>query len=242
VSAHQARYAIRCEWGAQGLDQFRSECDVLIVIDVLSFSTAVDVGVSRGARIYPYPWKDGTDEDFVHDNRAAVAASIRKARAGVYSLSPTSLLEAPASLRLVLPSPNGGSLCYAARGESVFTACLRNARAVAAAAVERGATFGVIPAGERWIGGALRPALEDLLGAGAVIRHLPGTRSPEAELAARAFAAYTHDLRDALMGCVSGQELRERGHLEDLLLAADLDVSTTAPQLLEGAFERARQL
>jgi len=135
VSAHQARYAIRCEWGAQGLDQFRSECDVLIVIDVLSFSTAVDVGVSRGARIYPYPWKDGKAEDFAHDNRAAVAASIRKARAGVYSLSPTSLLDAPASLRLVLPSPNGGSLCYAARGESVFTACLRNARAVDAAAV-----------------------------------------------------------------------------------------------------------
>jgi 2-phosphosulfolactate phosphatase len=179
VSGPQSRYAVRCEWAAQGLYSPLPECDVVIVVDVLSFSTAVDVAVSRGARIYPYPWKDGTAEEFALRERAAVAR----------------------------------------------------------AAAERGATFGVVPAGERWADGSLRPSLEDLLGAGAVMSHLPGTRSPEAELAVRAFQAHAHDLRDAIFGCVSGQELRARGRADDLLIAAALDVSQTAPRLVGGAFD-----
>lgn len=35
-----------------------------------------------------------------------------------------------------------------------------------------GRTVAVIPAGERWADGSLRPAIEDLLGAGAFIREL----------------------------------------------------------------------
>ena len=39
------------------------------------------------------------------------------------------------------------------------------------------------PCGERWMAdSSLRPAFEDLVGAGAIIRHLWGTTSPEARL------------------------------------------------------------
>ena len=35
--------------------------DVTIVVDVLSFSTCVDVATARGAAILPYSWSDWND-------------------------------------------------------------------------------------------------------------------------------------------------------------------------------------
>ena len=34
--------------------------DVVIIVDVFSFSTSVEIGVTRGAQIYPYRWHDET--------------------------------------------------------------------------------------------------------------------------------------------------------------------------------------
>lgn len=82
-----------------------------------------------------------------------------------------------------LPSPNGSTVSTTAGAIATFTACLRNCRAVAAHALTRGLRIAVVPAGEQWGDGALRPAIEDLIGAGAVLACLPGRPSPEAETA-----------------------------------------------------------
>ena len=76
----------------------------------------------------------------------------------------------------MLPSPNGSSIArqLAESGAVVVGACLRNARAVAAW-VTAGAVRGpvaLVAAGERWPGDQLRPAVEDLWGAGAVVNAL----------------------------------------------------------------------
>jgi hypothetical protein len=55
----QAQFDIRCEWGLQGVQQIVNS-DVIIIVDVLSFTTSVDVAVSRGSTIFPYRWKDET--------------------------------------------------------------------------------------------------------------------------------------------------------------------------------------
>ena len=99
----------------------------------------------------------------------------------------------------------------------------------------------MIPAGERWeTDGSLRPALEDLVGAGAVLSYLPGVRSPDAELAVAAYERARLDLPGFLRSCVSGRERIERGFPEDVELAAQGDVSETAPILRDGAYVSAR--
>jgi 2-phosphosulfolactate phosphatase len=139
----------------------------------------------------------------------------------------------------VLPSPNGARVTLAAAdaASAVFAGCLRNARAVADAARRLGASVNVIPSGERWADGALRPCLEDWLGAGAVLSHLPGSRSPEAEAAIAVFQRYRETLADAIRQCSSGRELEARGQLDDLALAADLDASTCAPRFDGTAYQ-----
>jgi 2-phosphosulfolactate phosphatase len=237
----QDGYDIRLEWGAEGIDVLAGECGVLVIVDVMSFSTAVDIATSRGASVLPVPWRDGKPD----------AAAVRAARdAGFviggersWSLKPGTLLDIPAGTLLALPSPNGATLCVraAATGVRVLAGCLRNARSVAgrALAVAGGRPVGVIPAGERWPtdGMPLRPSFEDLIGAGAIVAALRtlhgGPVSPEALLAAKA-ALSVDDLDLALADCSSGRELIGMNRRGDVELASELDVSVAAPVLVDG--------
>jgi 2-phosphosulfolactate phosphatase len=226
---------IRCEWGAAGLTHLLPTSDVIIIVDVLSFSTCVDVAVGNGAWVYPYRWKDERAVSYAHSLGAVLAEPNRNAST-IYSLSPTSLLTIAAGTRLVLPSPNGSTLSFAAGNVPTLTGCLRNAQAVAHAAQRLGCRISVVPAGERWPDGSLRPAIEDWLGAGAIIRYLSGTRSPEALLAERAFVQSEAGLSPLITGCVSGRELIERGFASDVELAAAWNESDCAPLLRDGAY------
>ncbi len=192
---------------------------MLVVVDVLSFSTAVDVAVARGAVVYPARWADEH-------------ASTSRERP--YSLSPASLTSIPPGTRLVLASPNGATICADAEelGAVVIAGCLRNASAVAAAAARAG-DVGVVAAGERWPDGGLRPAIEDLFGAGLILAALAGEPSGEARAAIAAAEAVT---LDDLQSCASARELIERGFAEDVELALERDVSTAVPLLRDGGF------
>ena len=129
--------------------------------------------------------------------RRALLAGKREA-AG-YTLSPSSLESIPAGTALVLPSPNGSALSLEAGAETpTYCACLRNAPAVAARLSASARRVNVIPAGEQWHDGSLRPCVEDLIGAGAVIAGLSGSLSPEAELARAAFREFRFRLRDTI--------------------------------------------
>ena len=219
---------VDCEWGRQGLDALASSCDVLIIVDVLSFSTAVEIAASRGARVLPLPWADGDLGGWSSDGETIVAGARGSGRP---SLSPASLLAIGAGTRLVLPSPNGAELSTRAPGKPVLTGCLRNACAVASAAARLGDRIGVVPAGERWPDGSLRPAFEDWVGAGAILAHLQAERSPEAEAAVDAFRGARSALAHWLRRSVSGRELVGRGFERDVALAAELDVSACVPRL-----------
>src|ERR1044071_2146413 len=103
----QSEFNIRCEWGEKGVALLAPLSDVLIIVDVLSFSTAVEIATSQGAVVFPYRWKDKTAYEFAESVNGEVAA---KGNVNNFSLSPASLANLPADRRLVLPSPNGSTL------------------------------------------------------------------------------------------------------------------------------------
>lgn len=224
--------AVRCEWGLPGIRQLMDWCDAFVIVDVMSFSTCVDVAVSRGAVVYPYAGDRAAD--FAREQNAILAERDRNA---VYSLSPQSLMSLPGGTRLVLPSPNGSTLSTATGDKPTYAACLRNAPTVARLVQTNGERIAVIPAGERWRADySLRPALEDWIGAGAVIHHLGGEQSPEAEAAALTFRHFQPRLLDVFRAIPSGMELIEKGFVEDVVLGAAFDVSQSAPRLVNGRY------
>jgi 2-phosphosulfolactate phosphatase len=242
----QAGHRVRFEWGPTGAEALAAGAGVAVVVDVLSFTTTLTVACERGITVLPFPWKDERAAAFAAERDATLAVGrleARASRSGV-SLSPADMSRVTGIERLVLPSPNGSSICalLARSGASVVGGCLRNRSAVARRVRDAG-TVVVVAAGERWPDGSLRPAVEDLWGAGAVLAALVDLGadglSPEAEVAAEAYRAVADELPARLAACASGLELAEAGFAEDVAVASMLDVSDVVPvQDEHGAFIR----
>lgn len=216
---------VRLDWGWDGTQRAGARGDVLVVVDTLRFSTAVAAGVAAGLHLRPVLF----DSD--NANKAY--------------LSPLAISAVPAGTYLDLPSPNGATCCCKAEGAAaIYAGALVNATAVAHAARAEGRPITVLACGERWgepgEDGPLRFALEDLLGAGAVIAALAGLPStPEAKAARAAFLGARTQLQARLLACESGVELVEKGRKEDVLFAAQHDALGVAPRRsTDGVFSK----
>ncbi|KAB1149906.1 2-phosphosulfolactate phosphatase [Streptomyces luteolifulvus] len=247
----QSGSGIRFEWGPAGASRLASEVACLVAVDVLSFTTAVSVAVGKGIRVLPFWWPAGAAPE-VERTGAAKAAAVYARQSGArlavdrhavtpaspWSLSPAHLRVAPFVARLVLPSPNGASIAAATPpGVQLVAACLRNTTAVGSWLTSRGygtpqRPVAVIAAGEQWPDGGLRPALEDLLGAGAVISDLyaqgAGPLSAEAAAAKGSYEG-TADIAGAVALSASGRRLAGGGFVEDVAIAAEEDACTVVP-------------
>jgi 2-phosphosulfolactate phosphatase len=145
--------------------------------------------------------------------------------------------------RVVLASPNGATCSrYAQQVPFLFVGTLVNARAVATAVSslleEHDLSVTVIACGERWStpseDGELRMALEDYLGAGAILSYLPYEKSPEARVCEGAFIQARDQLEALLWECGSGRELQMMGFAGDVTLASQLNRYQTVPVMQEG--------
>lgn len=203
----QSAYQVRLEWGVDGLERL-APADVIVVVDVLRFSSTVIQAVERG-------------ETMALD-AAAHAVSL-----------------------------NGAAVAAAAGAGTaqVLIGGLRNAAAVARAILdlqhERGArtSISVIACGElasREQGAALRFAVEDLLGAGAVIDALAELgidhSSPEAAVAGEGFRSLRGAAKHLLTASASGRELDDKGLRDEVLAAAAVDAASVVPVLRDGVF------
>jgi 2-phosphosulfolactate phosphatase len=241
----QHGHRVRFDWGPTGAAAVAAGADVAVVVDVLSFTTTLCVAVERGMTVLPYRWKDERAEAYAAERSATLAVGRLEARSledrggTAVSLSPGAMARATGVDRVVLPSPNGSSISFglADLGCTVVGACLRNRSAVADWLTGHGGTVAVIAAGERWPDGSLRPASEDLWGAGGVLALLPREDlSPEARLAADAWLAVEPTLDAGLRTCASGVELIAAGFAEDVDVAVELDVSGVVPLLTDAEF------
>ncbi|QNS07981.1 2-phosphosulfolactate phosphatase [Streptomyces xanthii] len=243
AESEPAGHGVYVAWGPAGAARLAPRVVCLVVVDVLSFTTAVTVAVAAGTRAYPYRWRDAGAAEFAERVGARLAVGRSALGPGTpWSLSPASLRRAPFTPRLVLPSPNGSTVAAAAAaGTLVVASCLRNASAVGRRLTAEGLgtperPVAVIAAGERAADGTLRLAEEDLLGAGATVAALEAVRPAPSAVRARDAFLRTPDVRAAVADCPSAHELYGYGFREDVEIATEADTAPVVPVLVDGAF------
>jgi len=239
----QSSYRCKFDWGHIGARRAIDRGDIIVVVDVLSFSTTVALAIDQGAVIFPC----GEDDDAVKlagELEAELAVSRKDVPSkGRYSLSPLTFEKLPEGTRVLLPSFNGGTCVACADAAAyLFTGALVNATAVADAVngimqvSDLDATVVACGEREKQPPHELRMAIEDYLGAGAILSGLPFDKSPEARVCEAAYLNNTDRLERLIWDCVSGRELRADGFADDVTFACRLDAFKAAPALTASGF------
>lgn len=239
----QSPYRCRLDWGAVGAERAAKRGDIVVIVDVLSFSTAVVQAISRRAVIFPC----AEDEDTVtlaKKYEAEIAVKRHQVpHEGRFSLSPLTFKDIDEQTRVILPSLNGGTCVQCSESaDYVFAGALVNAQATGNSVAEllrdSGSYVTVIACGEREKAPPhdLRPAIEDYLGAGAILLAIPFDKSPEAQVCEAAFKASSADISNLLWDSVSGRELRDAGFGEDVKLSSQIDLHDIVARLKNGGF------
>ena len=241
----QEPYRCKLDWGPIGIERAARRGEIIVLVDTLSFSTCVAYIVSQRGIVYPcLETEDATKLAQEVDGVAAVGR-LEVPEKGSYSLSPLTYDKLPEATRIILPSLNGGTCSqYAGDTTQMFAGALINASAVAEAVtrqmVDSKSAVTVIACGEREKQpephGDPRMAIEDYLGAGAIMAGLHFDKSPEAQVCETAFVGCRDRLETLVSESVSGRELRAEGFEADVDFAAQLDRLDVVPVLAESAF------
>lgn len=202
----QSAYQVRLDWGIAGLARI-TPADVVIVVDVLRFSSTVTAALDRGEAF-------ALDEaaHAVSLNGAVVAGAADAGAVVLLGCLRNAAAVAAAVLAVQTERGERTSIAVIACGERDP----RDAAAPPRVAVE-----------DQLGAGAVIAALGDL-----GIDH----SSPDAAVAGEGFRALRGALRHLLSASGSGRELAERGLSGDVAAAAELDASAVVPTLRDGVF------
>ncbi|MGG3468751.1 2-phosphosulfolactate phosphatase [Neobacillus pocheonensis] len=236
----------RVEWGRRGAMEAAERGDIVIIVDVLSFSSTVISALGNGAIIYPFPPNLDGKEYAEKIGAEYLLGRAEAVRLGKPSLSPVSFNEQYNKKKYVLSSLNGAFCTWvAAKVPALLIGSLLNAAAVASAVnhfrKQTRANITIVPCGEQWNDvknneDTLRPAIEDYLGAGAILNYLEGKKSSEAEICLGTFQHARPKLKELIWECGSGRELRGRGFADDVIHCSRLNAYQTVPILKNDHF------
>lgn len=235
---------IELDWAVEGLRYALDRGHVAVIVDTLRFSTAVATAVNYGFVIYPVSSRR-SGVKLARKIGAQVAGRSGKAK---YSISPSSYVKNrnDRNKEIVLFSPNGATCSESVRGGMiVLIGCLLNARAIAEYIYRIGRELHkdvtVIAAGEQRamqtgqritydLKAAYRVfAIEDYLGAGAIIEQCRLSRTAEAQLCAQTFLSARPRLSYYLKRSFSGRYLIEHNLIQDVEHAARLNRYNVLP-------------
>jgi 2-phosphosulfolactate phosphatase len=240
---------VHIDWAQDGLMYALKNRDIVVVVDTLRFSSAVVTAVAHGFSIYPVP--DRQHGEKLSETVDACMAG-RSDEPGI-SISPVSFVNVPVdhSRNVILPSPNGATCSAMINAEDcALVGCFLNAQAagemLTSLAYSKGRNVTVIACGEqRSVVTGQRVvyvpedahrvfAIEDYLGAGAIIVNTSLQRSAEAEICARSFMAAENDLSALVRDSFSGRYLIEHDMVADIDHAVQINRYTIVPSIHGG--------
>ncbi len=226
--------------GVQGVSTASADGDIVIIVDVLRFSSTVATAIANGFTILPC----GTKAEAEEISRHTGAPVSGKTGVAAYSLSPLDYLNPKNPGEVILVSPNGAACARAAAGEApCFIGCFLNARALARVtgglAHDSARDVTLIAAGEVKEDQeddlqVRRFAIEDYLGCGFILTELGMELSAEAELCRRAYEASKMDYAALVKASLSGQYLVQRGHEYDISHAVQRNIYEVIPVIRQG--------
>ena len=244
-------YRCRIDWGRRGARRAAARGDIMVIVDVLSFSSMVATALHNNISIYPCTMKDDTVELARRIGGEAAVGRKDVPQKGRFSLSPLTYSPGAAGSKVIVASPNGATCCrFADQASYLFCGGLLNARSVAEEIsrilTDSDLAVTIIACGERekepGEDGPIRFAVEDYLGAGAILSEIEFEKSPDAMVCEAAFLNSRDNLSEIIRTCPSGVELRDCGFGEDVSYCANLNIFDIVPVLENGFFvNRKRQ-
>jgi 2-phosphosulfolactate phosphatase len=249
---HRSGIDVHLDWTVDGMKMALQAGRIIVVADILRFSSAVTTAIANGFTIYPV-----ADQAEI-ERRARQVGGNAGGRSGEarFSLSPLSYLNVrpKAQRKVVLWSPNGAA-CASLVGprHRAYIGCLLNARALGrrlerlARQRRRGITLiaageqQAIDTGERILYDVKASrrvfAIEDYLGCGAIISNIRLPRSAEALTCELAYRACRDRLRELMLGSFSGRFLQQKGLTTDVLWASQVNRYKVIPVIHSGRIE-----
>ncbi|MBN2542160.1 2-phosphosulfolactate phosphatase [bacterium] len=247
-----SRSQVTIDWFLEGVDYAQKQNNITIIVDTLRFSSATVTAVANGFEIYPV-----SDQDYGRELARKVGAELSgKPGQAKYSISPLSYLNCDEENRkVVLFSPNGAACSERILGNYYgLVGTLLNARAAGSLITKLAKRYDsdvtVIAAGEqRAIDDGHRVtyfkeesvrvfAIEDYLGAGAIISNIELPKTPEAQLCELACKAALKDIAALLRESFSGKFLIQHGMGNDFDHCVQTDIYDTVPMIHAGKISK----
>ena len=201
----EPEFDIHCCWGFKLAEDILIQYDVCIIVDVLFFSTSIDLLLDT---------KENTQ-------------NIPVAHHFIQPFSPE---------KLSIASPVGLPLQLNLHKKTVLAGCLRNARAVAKAAMQLGNTVLVIPVGDKLSDEDFKTCSEDFIAAGAIVSYLKGDRTAESNAALDIYNSSKGNIEEMVKLSSSARQMMMNGSLPEVELACQFNKSKNVPLLEEGAW------
>jgi 2-phosphosulfolactate phosphatase len=234
MSVRRGTPTAHVDFGPEGANSAAQKGNIVVIVDVLRFSTTVSTAIANGFTIVPCATRAEAEE--------------MSGKTGVtrYSLSPLDYMNPKNPEEVILVSPNGAACAKALWKDTLgFIGCFLNAGSLARVLNDIASTLAkdvaLIAAGEvredqendlR----TRRFSIEDFLGCGFILSVLKMRLTAEADLCMRAFDASRRDYTALIRNSLSGQYLINRRYGDDITHAVQRNIYGIVPVVERGRF------